>query len=864
MNERVLLESAMNERVLLESAKPFIFAWALNATECRKTIFDKKKCVEVADIGTIYGFIKAEMGISYQGHHRYDFISVVYPNELEQMKKYKALFNKTTKKFQVSFHMTKHKWGRIIPANNLSMSIFHRPTRHCLCEPFYIDVDMKTAQPSMVSEICKHHGISCIFLDKYVKNPKKYLQFIMNHHNCVKDVAKNLIISILFGGKYESWMKENDIKLNENKLIHDVCEIEKEINLVIEIVYNANPHIKRDVLKQDPTKWKTESECKRGVMALWGQSVEKLIQETAILFLVEKKNFVLEDIVPSQDGFMILKENWYDDLLIDIGMIVKTKFNMKIDFINKPFDQAIEIPYHQDIKTFNEWDDLLSAKCLADRFIEEFGKYFVLNNGHLYVFWGDKINGDIVNGRWFDETNKAVQFKTTLYIAEDLYSLIQEQLTGAVELNDTERHELLKTLRTQTSKGSCMVDIIKHIKTKVRKTTKDFDSDPYLLGFNNGVYDLSNDEFRDYTFTDYITMTTKYDYEIPDYSIPETQSLKEELSTLLETIHPDPDTRLLYLQVLASGLDGRAYQKLFLFNGQGGNGKGLTGALMDKVLGEYYHQPSNGILKDVEKANSPSPDMINLKGKRYINFKEVAGSIRVAVVRNLTGGGKFNGRFLMQNPEQFFMSATFVMEFNIPPELDGKPQRADYRRLTDVEFPVNFTDDPTKVGKEIGGVKFEKANTYYETQEFSDKMRPIFLDMLLGVYRAHKDTSKGDAGLIFTVPEKIRLKSEQFIENQNLFVKVFNENWEKVDIDPNKEGDVAAKTTEVITIWYSITMSDEYKSLNFREKRQYSRNEFYKWIEENYTITKKSGTGKMMKGLIKKDDDEKKADEEEN
>ena len=74
----------------------------------------------------------------------------------------------------------------------------------------------------------------------------------------------------------------------------------------------------------------------------------------------------------------------------------------------------------------------------------------------------------------------------------------------------------------------------------------------------------------------------------------------------------------LYLQVLASGLDGRAYQKLFLFNGQGGNGKGLTGALMDNVLGEYYYQPGNGILKDVEKANTPSPDMFNLKNKRYI------------------------------------------------------------------------------------------------------------------------------------------------------------------------------------------------------------------------------------------------------
>ena len=46
------------------------------------------------------------------------------------------------------------------------------------------------------------------------------------------------------------------------------------------------------------------------------------------------------------------------------------------------------------------------------------------------------------------------------------------------------------------------------------------------------------------------------------------------------------------------------------------DGKGLTGALMDAVLGEYYFQPGNGILKDVERANTPSPDMFNLKNKR--------------------------------------------------------------------------------------------------------------------------------------------------------------------------------------------------------------------------------------------------------
>jgi phage/plasmid-associated DNA primase len=320
---------------------------------------------------------------------------------------------------------------------------------------------------------------------------------------------------------------------------------------------------------------------------------------------------------------------------------------------------------------------------------------------------------------------------------------------------------------------------------------------------------------------------------------------------VFETIHPDPEVMLLYFQTLASGLDGRAYQKLFLFNGQGGNGKGLTGSLMDAVLGDYYHQPANGILKDVEKANTPSPDMINLKNKRYINFKEVAGAVRVAMLRNLTGGGKFSGRLLNQNPEQFYMSGTFVMEFNTSPDLDGKPQQADYRRLVDILFPVNFTEDTTKIDKEIGGVIFKKANPYYETQEFLSKSKLVFLDLLLTIYKTYRDKEQ-NTGIIFTIPESVRLRTKEFIENQNLFQKVFSSVWEKVEVDYNDKKDIKDKTTYLSDIWDSITQSEEYKNLTYREKRQYSRDECYKWVESLFKVEGNSKTGKKIVGFMRR------------
>jgi hypothetical protein len=824
------------------------FAWSLNKCLFTDTIFGKKKLLEYTDIKKVYGFIKTEMGITYQGNKRYEMISQTDTTELEQIKRFKDLYNKKLNAFQTAIILPKHKWGRVIPANNyLSLSIFHRPTRHSFCKDFYIDVDMVNAQPTIINEIAKMNDKDTKWLNKYVKNPKKYREFIMKHHNCNKDCAKNLPIVIMMGGSYKSWIKDWDIQLNTDNLIKDICEMEKELKDIMEIVYANNQHIKKDVLKQDPNKWKTEAEAKRGVMGLWCQSTERLLQETAIKYLVESKDFKLENIVPCQDGFMILKDLMYENLIDDIEKVIASQFSINIKFIVKEFDEAIEIPLYEDDKTYYEWDDLLSSKKLADKFIEEFGNYIIKYKSNVYVFY---------DNRWYDETDPKKQHKLTLYISENLYSIMKEQIDADISLCEKERALLLKTLRTNTSTGGKMNDIVKHILSKAKETETDFNSNPFLLGFNNGVYDLLNDEFRDYKFDDYITLTTRYDYVKVDYSKQENQDIKDEIVKIIEVIQPDPDSRILYLQVLASGLDGRPYQKLFLFNGQGGNGKGLTGSIMDIILGDYYHQPSNGILKDVEKANTPSPDMINLKNKRYINFKEVQGAVRVAMLRNLTGGGKFSGRFLNQNPEQFFMSGSFVMEFNQAPELDGKPQRADYRRLVDILFPINFTDDPTKIDKEIGGVLFKKANPYYETQEFLQKIKLVFLDMLLGVYRNYKDDMNG---INFVIPESIRKRTEQFIENQNLFQKVFNDLWMKVEINKNELGvidknDERKKTIPVKEIWESITSSNEYRNLNYRDKRQYGRDEFYKWIEGLYAITGDKKTGKLIVGLGRKDD----------
>jgi len=826
-----------------------VFAWKLPKS-VKTTIYEKKKCVEEFEVSRLYSFIKADMGISYLGNRRYDAISKVYPTEQEQMMAYKQRYNKKKELFITGHHLSAHKWGRVIPSQNLSLSIFHRPTRHAFCFENYVDLDMINAQPSCIYEICKHHVITNSDLEKYVLSPKECRQEIMNHHGCNKDTAKNLPITLMFGGTYDGWLKEHGIIKNETSKIQQFVGIESFMGGIMTIVYEANPDILKDVLKQDKNKWSTLPEKKRGVMALWSQTVERMCQEECISYLVEKEIIVLEETIPCQDGFMIKIKDFYPEICADLNSVIKDKYNINIGWSVKEFDERVELPSFGEIRDVPQWNDILSVKLLGDRFIQCFGDYVVRTaQKQVFVYWGKMVDGKVHEGRWYDETTKANRYKLVLYISEQLYSIIKPEITSSIELKKEEIDTLLATLRTKTATTCTIDNIITHILSKIEPSKQEFDSKPFLMGFENGVFDLNLNEFRPYAFDDYLTMTTKYDYIPPDYSIPEDQQLQDTLVKITEDTHADAGLRVLFLQVLASGLDGLLYQRFFLFNGQGGNGKGLFARLMKAILGNYYHTPSNGLLKEVEKANAPSPDIMNLKNKRYINFQEVEGStINSAVVKKLTGGGSLTGRHLQCNPEEFLLSATVVAEFNQAPDFEGGGIGT--RRPLDVFFSTNFLPDEKdpRIDTTVDGIRYKEGNAYYQTEEFFIKMRPVFLDMLLGVYAKYRD-KKLFTGIQFDIPESVKERTQKFMDNQNLFLKIFNNHY--------KRSSDVSKTIKASWVWDSISGDDDHRRVPHSIRKQYGRTEFYTWCKSYLKADDKTNGGVLtIRGIERKDVEE--------
>lgn len=809
--------------------------WTINKKT--KSIYEGIKCIERPNISKLYGYMKTA-NATEPNEKKYG-----YENDITLLKKY--ISNKTKEIQNSSIIFTSHslpkgqKFNRTIPTNYLSLAIMRRKLRHTLCDGIYIDIDMRNAQPTILTSIAKHNNYDkLVMLNDYVENRDLYLQRVKTTHKVDKTTAKELFITMITGGTYEGWIEKytpttKPIMLeNEN-----ICKIQDELDNVRELVYTNNPKISAEVVKEHPAY--TLPEIKKSVFSKWYMTIERNIQESAISYLVEHKDFELKDIIPSQDGFMILEDVVYPTILIDINNHTLNTFNIPVEFVMKPFDEVITDCPDGVKPDYTDYDELLNVKGLGDKTTELYKEYIKRVNGSLYVYR---------NNRWYDESDPTRRFNMIKYISEDLYEKVRNDIEKNVDDEKTKKH-FLSVLRHHTSRINMIKEIITHIESNIpEEPTNIFNKHNHLIGFNNGVYNLITQELEEYKYDHYITLTTGWDYTEPNYETEENIKMKNTLIEIMETIQPDIPQQTLLLQLLATGLDGHPYQNAVVFQGQGGNGKGLLGSLMSKLLGQYFYKPSASILKEIAKANTASPDIMKLHNKRYVDIEEVGGMINAPLLRNITGGQTLEGRVLYQKiTETFKLSSLLVLEINNAFELDTKPQQADYRRYIVIKFGTNFTDDETKINKVINDIQYRQANHYYETDDFHTEIRPHFFHMLSNVYKQYYDETQ--KSLKFSIPEITRENTNEYLGNLDTSKKLFDYSFRKTtDYE---------KTIPLKQIWDTIKTSEVYGDLTKSQKKIYGRDEIYKYIRELFNMppraTKKA---EIVMGVERIDDDE--------
>lgn len=220
------------------------------------------------------------------------------------------------------------------------------------------------------------------------------------------------------------------------------------------------------------------------------------------------------------------------------------------------------------------------------------------------------------------------------------------------------------------------------------------DANPDLIGFENGVYDLRNGEFRDGRPEDNVSLSTGNDY----IEFKEDDEMIVAIFNFLAQVFPDPETRDYVLILLASFLEGRnPNEKFHIWTGVGGNGKSKLLELFEGAFGKYTAKIPVTIFTQKNKAssNAANPEVARLKGIRTVSTQEPEESnhFNVGVMKDWSGNDRITCRPLYKEPFDFKPQFKMVFCCNtlptLPPDDGGT-----WRRISVVEFKSRFVDNP--------------------------------------------------------------------------------------------------------------------------------------------------------------------------
>ena len=439
-------------------------------------------------------------------------------------------------------------------------------------------------------------------------------------------------------------------------------------------------------------------------------------------------------------------------------------------------------------------------------------KYLKMIAGYkfVYIYSGSIYKLYCFNGKFWE--NNDVILKNCL--STDLYDFLKTILIE-VYWNNAE-FNLIKSKIEKLKLLSFKRDIVETYKEYGVDNKVKFDDKWWLFGFNNTIYDMEEGFFRDYKYEDYISITTGYDWREPT---------EEEIKTvwdLINSIMPIKEERDAYLQILCTGIDGRCIEKFIVFNGSGGNGKGVMDDLMMTMLGNYGLLGNNGILFENSKTGS-NPEKANLHKKRFVLFREPPEKKKFenSIIKELTGGGIFSARSHHEKETEKELNLTMVVECNKRPLFAEEPTQADVRRIIDIYFRSSFDTDDNKLNP---SKYIFKANPYYKTKDFQNKHKYALFKILI---KEHLKFYK-ENGSILNMSKSVVDRTNNYLELSCSIVQWFKENYEECKNEYIKIQD----------IYDFFKQSQYFIDMIKNEKSKYTRSYFFEYIINNIFFSK--------------------------
>jgi P4 family phage/plasmid primase-like protien len=331
----------------------------------------------------------------------------------------------------------------------------------------------------------------------------------------------------------------------------------------------------------------------------------------------------------------------------------------------------------------------------------------------------NKIWWEYKNHRWTDNT---IGLRNVLSV--DVYDMFESYaleksklLEGMSETHprkaDTERlrdasRGIAQNCRNTLSKDKTIKEALERFYWGYRAQDKlhekpfeqSLDQNLYLIGLENGVYDLNTHTFRQGYSEDYISRNTGNVYYEPDdgWNDP----IVKDIMNFFSQVLPDKSIREYVLTLFGSFCDGKIQEKFHIFVGCGGNGKSKLIDLFTNAMGQSGdgggycgNLPVTALTGKRPGSNAPTPEFERLKGMRFVVVQEPdqKESMQVGRLKELTGGDTIQARALHKEPIEFKPQFGMVMASNVLPTIPGDDGGV-WRRMRVVRFESRFKENP--------------------------------------------------------------------------------------------------------------------------------------------------------------------------
>ena len=738
-----------------------------------------------------------------------------YTSEKQQLSKYLTLIRHGNAKI----HYQKCDgsfWGRSNPDGMISLFSIRRKIRHTIAGKYYTDIDIENCHPQILYQLCIKHNFPCEFLEKYVLNREEYLNKVQEYYGVDYDDSKLLFIILLYGGGFARWAGEVKTDKPELDFIKDFIN---EFRIISEIIANLNPLIKADVILRKTKQGKTDYNLNGTSLSIFLQELEVRILEEIYIYLTDNNYVKNKNIVLCADGVMIEEKKYNPELLNDLSILIKSKFNFDLNFTikkmnkgytNEEIDNSLIIDLHTPEFTTGLLSDYF--KILYDKFIFYDSKLYYFNG----VYWEHDHNLVCI----YNFIDKQFYGKLLNYYCKQREILILKYSVCKDESKDELKMKLqpLENFRKQISnlrQNKYRKNLTEDICNKLYDKTIVFNSKPNLFAFNNKIFDLANNLFIEPNPYDYISKTCGYDYD----DCYDMNKVKE-YDALLDTIFPNKDNKNYYLECLSTGLTGHQVENLFIATGQGGNGKGVINSQMLKTTGNYGYKLSSSVLLNEIKEGA-NPQIANLHQVRFGLSTEPSDKKTMcsSTLKELTGDKKINSRLAYSNVCEVVLCLSLFLECNNLPKMD-EVNDAIERRIRTIPFVSSFKTEEEYL-KTLDKTNVFIGNPKYKTDEFMEHYKQALFHILSPICKNFIDN-----GLVLSkVPSECKIAAIDYLAQSDHIYEWVCEKYDKTD----KVDDFVY----VKDMYEMFKNSSYFDNLSKADKRKFTQKSFIENIKNN-------------------------------